>query len=176
MSTINFEPLATSNITLLFEWFMQPHVATWWAEPKDFALFDKKWLNRITTGYTEEHNPFNGYTILIDDTPIGYIQYYCVTAKDRIGYPPLPEHTVGLDLFIGATEYLGKKLSVPIITHFIETIIKHREPHTTMLIIDPAPNNQRAIHVYKKVGFKEIGTFKRTFGTVLLMYKTVPLI
>jgi aminoglycoside 6'-N-acetyltransferase len=174
MHPINFTLLKEKDCSILFEWFMQPHVATWWPEPKEYAAFKKKWLNRIITGYTENNNLFFGYYIMCNNIPIGYIQYYCVTQTERTEYPPLPKHTVGIDLYIGNTEYIGKKLSVPIITQFIEIIIKKQEPLTTVLIIDPAVTNQRAIHVYTKVGFKKIGVFKRTYGiTIMLLYKNI---
>jgi RimJ/RimL family protein N-acetyltransferase len=173
VNTITFNLLQNIDLPLLFTWFMQPYIATWWQEPTTQELFNQKWTTRIITQLTEENNPFNGYIIILNGLPIGYIQYYTVTAKDRIGYPSLPKHTVGLDLFIGDPAFLGKKLSTPIITIFINTIITIREPTTTLLIIDPAPTNQRAIHVYEKAGFKKLGIFKRPYGQVHLMFKHI---
>jgi aminoglycoside 6'-N-acetyltransferase len=171
--TITFNVLHNTNVPLLFTWFKQPYIATWWQEPTEYGAFNKKWSTRITTKLTEEKNSFHGYIMLVNNDPIGYIQYYHITDKDRIGYPPLPKNTVGIDLFIGNPAYLGKKLSVPIITAFISTIVIINAPHTTMLIIDPATTNQRAIHVYEKAGFKKIGIFKKPYGIVFLMFKAI---
>ena len=153
--------------------YTEPHVATWWPEPNKYTDFEDKWLKKITER-AEKQNSSHGYIIMINNISIGYIQYYLnykVTTKNCSHYPPLPKHTVGIDLFIGDRTYLGKKLSTPIITTFIETIIKNQKPETAVIIMDPAPTNQRAIHVYTKAGFKKIGLFQQSHGPVLLMYK-----
>ena len=68
---------------------------------------------------------------------------------------PFDEETITLDLFICDLNYLGKGLAVPMIKEFL----LQEFPKVKRVLIDPEKTNQRAIHVYQKVGFKVIGEF-----------------
>ena len=50
---------------------------------------------------------------------------------------------------------MGKGIAVPMIREFL---IDHF-PNVKRVLIDPEVTNQRATHVYQKVGFKIIGEF-----------------
>jgi aminoglycoside 6'-N-acetyltransferase len=165
----DFTPVNVTHIPLLFSWFQQPHVIQWWQEPQDLTRFTDKWQIKITGHAASKQDPAAGFCVSIDQTPIGYVQYHRVNENDRRGYPPLPDHTVGMDIFIGNPSYLGKGFAAPIITEFIEKVITIKEPKTTCIIIDPEPNNTRAVHVYKKAGFTPIGEYNRSSSRVLLM-------
>jgi ribosomal protein S18 acetylase RimI-like enzyme len=68
---------------------------------------------------------------------------------------PEGEDATTLDVFICNKDYLGKGLSVPLIRTFLLDHFSHKKK----VLIDPEATNHRAIHVYKKVGFKIIGEF-----------------
>lgn len=68
---------------------------------------------------------------------------------------PEGEDAITLDVFICHTNYLGKGLAVPMIREFLLGTFSH----VKRVLIDPEATNARAIHVYKKVGFKIIGEF-----------------
>jgi RimJ/RimL family protein N-acetyltransferase len=62
---------------------------------------------------------------------------------------------ITLDLFICDLNFIGKGLAVPMIRQFL----KDHFSHMRRVLIDPEKTNYRAIHVYKKAGFKIIGEF-----------------
>jgi aminoglycoside phosphotransferase (APT) family kinase protein/RimJ/RimL family protein N-acetyltransferase len=68
---------------------------------------------------------------------------------------PAEEEAITLDLFICDPHYLGKGLAVPMIRDFLLS----QFPRIKRVLIDPETTNTRAVHVYKKVGFKIIGEF-----------------
>ncbi len=62
---------------------------------------------------------------------------------------------ITLDMLIGDTEYLGKRLSHVLIQEFLLS----QFPHVAEVLIDPEATNLRAVHVYQKVGFRTLGEF-----------------
>lgn len=60
-----------------------------------------------------------------------------------------------LDMLIGEEDYLSKGLAVKIINEFLDRKFKDID----VVFIDPESTNTKAIHVYKKAGFKEIDSF-----------------
>lgn len=167
---IQFSSLEINNLPLLHQWFLQPHVAQWWQEPTEAEQFYAKWSDRITAGVSAYHTRWFGHIVQIDAVPVGYIQHFFLTPQKLHGYPLSLTQTIGLDFFIGEPAYLGKKLSVPILTHYFQAI-KQSNNHISTVLIDPAFTNNRAIHVYAKAGFKAFGQQTTSHGTVLLMYK-----
>ena len=62
---------------------------------------------------------------------------------------------ITLDIFICDPEYLGKGLASDVIRQFL---IGHFSD-ITEVFIDPEKTNERAVHVYQKVGFRIVGEF-----------------
>ena len=83
------------------------------------------------------------------EKPIGYIQY-CLTDKADNGWWGTHIEditgTVGIDIIIGETDYIGKGYGTTILKLFIEKIYK--ETSATKIITDPDPNNLAAIRFY----------------------------
>src|SRR3990172_9611036 len=98
----SFKPLSKDDLPILYQWFEQPHVIEWWPAPKKGEEFFEHFLKRIRSKDTV---PF---LVLLDDKTLGYIHYYSISSEMRRWLPPLPEHSVGIDQFIGESENLGK--------------------------------------------------------------------
>ena len=83
--------------------------------------------------------------ILVESTEkrersIGYFQYYAVSKT-----------IIGIDQYIGEADRINKGVGTAAIRLFLEMIITRQEPQ--QIIIDPHPENKRAIRCYEKVGF-----------------------
>ena len=91
------------------------------------------------------------------EKPIDYIQY-CLTDKADNGWWGTHIEditgTVGIDIIIGETDFIGKGYGSTILKLFIEKIYK--ETNATKIITDPDPNNLTAIRFYEKVGFRKV--------------------
>lgn len=165
---ISFQQISKNDIPLLYAWFKEPHVAQWWPVPDGDEFFEK-FLARIRSKDTV------AYLVLEDEIPFGYIQYYHLDATgEKAGkwLPPLPSNTVGIDQFIGDATYLHKGYGTRMIIAFIE-YLRVIKPTITTVIVDPEPENTVAIRCYQKVGFEEVGEFKRPHGHALLMRKDI---
>lgn len=160
-----FRNLEETDLNLLVHWMKLPHVAQWWGPESLMTDIDLKqkyldYLNLKTV------HPF---IITLGHQPIGYIQFYGATKADNNGWQE-PEGSYGVDLFIGETDLLGKGYGTLIVKNFIDFLFT--EHHATMIIIDPDPENIRAIRCYEKVGFTPIGLRETIEGIHLLMELT----
>jgi RimJ/RimL family protein N-acetyltransferase len=155
-----FRPVEQKDLDLIYQWFQQPHVRKWWPVPGSYKDFLHSFLEKL-----RKNN--KSYLVFLGTTPIGYIQYYQV---DRIEkwLPQLPEHTAGIDQFIGEPEYLHKGFGTLFIKQFIE-FLSMQDKNLSTIIVDPEQINRVAIACYKKVGFKEIGRFRAPWGPALVM-------
>ena len=151
MIDIRFKPLEFSDIPTIHQWFNKPHVQAFyslkpWTEAEVFEKLKP---------YILSDKPVNGFVVLMNQQPIGYVQYYKV--KD---YPwvnqnlseDIIEHGAGMDLFIGEEQFIGKGLGSDIISEFLDTIIW---PQFQYCLVDPDVNNRAAIRCYEKLKFEE---------------------
>ena len=160
-----FKKLTHNDWPLLLQWFKEPHVEKWWPTPEENELMEY-FLEKIRS-----KNTF-GFIVLLDEKPMGYIQYYHIDrSKVTSGslFPPLhDETTIGIDQFIGDPHYLHKGYGTLFIKQFFKEL-EILEPNITAIILDTDPENIAAIRCYEKVGFVPVCTYENPWGTSLFM-------
>ena len=132
-----FRPLTANDFPILLKWLSRNHVKQWWDDGDDT-------LEKVARHYgaADETARF----VLVEannesEKPIGYFQYYFAA-----------ENSIGIDQFIGEEDYLNRGVGTRAIKMFIELIKRKHAPQT--IILDPSPENKRAIRCYEKVGFR----------------------
>ena len=144
-SRFYFKPVNKNQQQLIYEWIAQDHIHEWLHGEglkntiEDLGHFINKGLSWATH--------WVAYDNMI---PFAYL----ITSE----VPRSAEHArnaITLDLFICSLDYMGKGLSVPMIHGFLI----NQFPLIDEVHIDPETRNTRAVHVYKKAGFKIIGEF-----------------
>lgn len=163
---ITFKPVTRQDIPLLFEWFLQPHVHQWWAVPEALQEFSGYILDKV------KNDKAYAFMVFLNDTPLGYIQYYNLNGtskKSEKWLPELPINTVGIDQIIGEKSMLGKGYGTLFIKEFITYLTAVIDPEITTVIADPDATNLGAIKCYEKVGFKNMGTYDAGWGLAALM-------
>lgn len=133
-----FKPVISTQFPLLMHWFQQSHINKW---------MHGKGLQNTIDGL---QNFFKGetktsYWIGYDNsTPFAFL----ITSY-------LNPEEITLDVFICDLNYLGKGLAIIMIKTFLMNyFVNVKKVH-----IDPETTNSRAIHVYKKLGFKIVDEF-----------------
>lgn len=171
-SMFTFRKVTADDLSLLYNWFQETHVKEWWPIPQKNEFLEK-FLERIRSKNTIP------YLVLLNNNPLGYIQYYHIDrAIEKAGSwlpKELPETTVGIDQFIGNPEFIGKGYGTRFIKEFISFLTTTLEPQVTTIIVDPEPENRAAIRCYEKVGFTTYGIFTRPYGEFQLMTLNVKL-
>jgi RimJ/RimL family protein N-acetyltransferase len=163
---ISFKPVTPDDIPLLFAWFLQPHVHQWWAVPETLAEFSEYILEKVKT------DKAYAFMVLLNDVPLGYIQYYNVKNRPKTAeswLPTLPKNTVGIDQIIGEKNMLGKGYGTLFIKEFITYLSTTAQPSVTTVIADPDAANIGAVKCYEKIGFKNMGTYDAGWGQAALM-------
>lgn len=159
---INFQPLKKEHFSLLLKWLQTPHVKEWW--DKDIIwtleLIEEKY-GAYTEGYKLEQGlrkEIHAYIIILNDTAVGYIQFYNAydfPREEGLTLKELPKSLAAIDIFIGDKAYIGKGLSALIMDQFLKDYV---DPNYDACFVDPDSRNIAAIRAYEKVGFQHINT------------------
>ena len=162
---IGFRPVTAADYSLLRAWLDAPHVREWWGEPEQELGFIRDMV--------EGRDTTRPYLIALDGKPVGYIQVWYIGhhqnetwIKDHPWLAELPAETVGVDLSIGVAELLSRGIGSAALSAFVAVL--RSEGHET-IIIDPDPENKRAVRAYMKAGFRPVPELVGRTGDVLIM-------
>jgi len=159
MKSIHFKPLTENDLLLMFNWFQKPHIHQWYARGKSYTLnmIKEKYLPRILNPKSTPN-----FIVYADNTPIGYIQLYCVKDSLPDGVKDYmhslfdnfkSNEIAGVDLFIADEHYLKKGYATLALTNFIK---EHVQGKFILLVTDPLKINKNAIQFFKRNGFKKL--------------------
>jgi aminoglycoside 6'-N-acetyltransferase len=150
---LRFRPLAADDFPLLLKWLSKEHVKQWWDDDDDT-------LEKVARNYDEPEASLERFILIGTnesvEKPIGYFQYYLN-----------PDGSIGIDQFIGEEECINRGVGTKAILMFVEMIISERKPNS--IILDPSPENKRAIRCYEKAGFKHFETRAGEEGLAYMM-------
>ena len=153
-----FRPMSAGDLPLVKDWLARPHVAEWWGDPDEqFGL---------VSGDMNEP-AMDQYIVSLNHAPLGYLQCYRLTDWNT-GFGPQPEGTRGIDQMIGVPEMVGQGHGSGFIRTFIERLLANSTPR---VVVDPDPENARAIRAYEKAGFAKDKLVDTPDGIALLMVR-----
>lgn len=133
-------PVGEDDVERLRAILLEPSVARWWG-PTEPATVAEEWLAVDKDGGV--------FVIERDGIVVGSIQYSEETDTDY--------RHAGIDLFL-ATAAQGQGIGPDAIRSIARYLIDVRGHHR--LTIDPSAANERAIHVYSKLGFRPVGRMR----------------
>ncbi len=135
---VSLEAVGPEHAEPLKEMRASPEVVRWW-EPAG-------------EGWPLTPEPqVEGLVILVDGEPAGYVQF---TEEPD----PMAKHA-DVDIFLGPAyqdQGLGTDALRTIVRHLLEERGHHR------ITLGTSVENARAIHCYKKVGFRTVGTLRKS--------------
>ncbi len=140
----------------MVRWLREPEVARWYwdSNRKTEEELTAKWEQRTTKG----DGVTDRYVIVVNGQDIGEIQVGDVSdypeAAAQINIP----NSASVDLLIGEPDWRNRGIGTAVIRSFIREYVFTR-PGIETCIIDPEPENLRAIRSYEKVGFRYVRTF-----------------
>lgn len=138
MDNFSFVHAKVSQRALLHQWLELKHIKEWL-----HGIGLQNILKGLERFFQDESS--TAYWIAYDkNIPFAFL----ITS-------PEGEDAITLDLFICDVSYLGKGIAVPMIKEFLISQFSW----VRRVLIDPEAANTKAIHVYKKVGFKFIREF-----------------
>lgn len=158
MTSYVFRAVEADDLKLLADWLGKPHLAEWWGGDVEASL----------AGIREAIDSIDTEPLIVelDGRPIAYLQSYDPHLEDDHPYQDQPFGTLGLDISIGPPELLGKGHGSAILRQFAGMLFEEGCPR---LVIDPHPDNLRAIRAYEKAGFRACDRRDTPFGPALMM-------
>ena len=164
----DIRPMTVTDLPLMRRWLEQPHVREWWGEPETELGYIRDMIEgRDTT------RPF---IFSVNGEPAGYIQHWFIGhhqnetwIADHPWLAELPSEAIGVDLTIGEADLLSRGVGSGVLRLFTERLVA--EGYRT-IIIDPNPENGRAVRAYEKAGYRAIPRLAgRTGDTLLMQYE-----
>ncbi len=157
---IAFRPLQPSDDGLLRQWLAAPHVTAWWpnaeAEVRDA-------LSHVAGGGTQ------AYIIQGNGHDVGYIHAY--DALEDSYFADRAPGTVGMDLYLGYADLVGRGLGRRVIADFATRLLAAGAP---AVVADPDPKNLPAVAAYRQAGFSLYRVHRSAeHGHLILMSKTL---
>jgi aminoglycoside 6'-N-acetyltransferase len=137
-------------------------LAKWLSDPRVLEFYEGRDHPLTPQQATETFNPTRMNAegeipclILVDDRPVGYIQYYQVPDEQRFAYD-LPAQGIifGLDLFIGEPELWGHGVGKQTVNLMLDYLFSRQ--NASQVVLDPHASNLRAIRCYEACGFQKI--------------------
>lgn len=150
-----FQKATLNDLALLRGWQANPHVSVWW---DDDEPFDEDDIN---------DDRLERWVVSTVGHPFAFMQDYTVHGWEDHHFFELPKGSRGIDQYIGDPTMIGKGHGTAFIGARIQALFDQGAP---VIATDPHPNNERAIAVYKKLGFRTSGPIQETeWGLILPM-------
>jgi RimJ/RimL family protein N-acetyltransferase len=165
---IAFRPVRREDLPMLADWLERPHWREWWGDPETELGY--------IADMVEGRDSTRPYIFLREDAPLGYIQLWFVgphQTPEWAGENPwlmeLPADAVGVDLSIADAADLSRGLGSTALRAFANEL---RRRGFETIVIDPDPDNARAVRAYRKAGFTPVPQLEgRTQGVLIMQYE-----
>ncbi|MFI5411274.1 GNAT family N-acetyltransferase [Kaistia sp. UC242_56] len=151
----SFRKATIYDLPLLAAWQSNPHVRAWWGSGEPYSAADladprvARWI------------------VSTRGRPFAFMQDYTVHGWEDHHFFKLPNGSRGIDQFIGEPKMMGLGHGSAFIGARMRALFDFGVP---VIATDPHPANERAIAVYKKLGFEPIGSPQETrWGLILPM-------
>lgn len=136
---------------------MRPHVRRWFNDVATEAYPDDPLAERRSAIRGED--PTDHFVIQLDGRPIGDIQSYRIDSDpEYAAMVALDRPAIGIDLFIGEPELIGRGHGPALIRAFLRDIA-FPAYGVELCVIGPARSNVAAIRAYEKAGFRFLKTY-----------------
>jgi aminoglycoside 6'-N-acetyltransferase len=155
--TFGFRPLREEDLDLVRAWLLRPHVRQWYDDVPAVSYPDHT-ISEYETAIRGE-DPTDLYVIMFDGRPIGVLQSYRI--DDHLEYAAqvaLGRPAIGIDLFIGEPELIGRGHGPALIQAFLRDVAFPRYG-VDLCVIGPTASNAAAIRAYEKAGFRFLKTY-----------------
>lgn len=151
----HFRKVGADDLPLLRMWQSHRHVIRWWGQDSAYDADDL--ADPRVARWIVSHN----------GAPFAFMQDYAVHGWTDHHFAALPKGARGIDQYIGDPVMIGQGHGTAFIRQRMQALFAGGTP---VIATDPHPENERAIAVYKKLGFRVCGPAQETrWGLILPM-------
>jgi RimJ/RimL family protein N-acetyltransferase len=152
---IGFRRLTETDLSLMECWLAADHIVPWWGPAPTSLQVAAHYLP-----YIRHEHPTDSYLIMVDGTPVGYIQTFRIADWPTYWPPGKPyasePEAAGMDLLIGDDKLTGRGLGTQVIQEFVREIV-FTWSDVPACYADPAADNLASLGAFRKAGFADIG-------------------
>src|SRR5437016_5683160 len=141
-----FEALREDRLLLIRRWLLEPHVKRWWDDGVKTPYPDAEIADYREA--IEGRDPTYRYVALIDGRPAGLLQHYQI-ADEYADALDLGEDAIGVDMFIGEAELVGRGHGPAMLRQFLSDLAFPFHG-IDVCVIGPSVTNVSAIRAYEK--------------------------
>lgn len=149
--------LEEDDLPLIWQWLQEPHVQAWWVDPQVQYDLIKGDMGDPTIDL---------HLVSLNETPFAYVQDYCVQDWMQPHLEDRPKGTRAMDTFVGDPAFLGQGHRAKFLRQHALSLLSKGAPQ---IVIDPDPENHRAIAAYTRAGFTRVDVRESDDGPALLM-------
>jgi len=153
-----------ADLPMIAEWLSTPHSQAWWGDRDEQLALITEDLDQPL---------MDQQLALLAVRPFGYLQSYPVHAWPD-GAPHLTEFplgTVAVDCFIGPVDLLGQGHGAAMLRLYATQLLANGAPD---VVIDPDPDNERAVRAYRRAGFRDVAHRPDADGDMTLVMRFEP--
>lgn len=163
MTVISFEKANKNHLATIHQWLKESHVIEFWDNSEAHKADIQHFIDGRQTNSSYFDGAFTYWVGSINKTPACLILTSYITdwVKNKLS---TTGKTITLDFMIGNTSFLGKGLASYAINEFTSFFQTNVDTSVDTYFVDPATTNNRAIHVYKKAGFRIRGEYTIEHG------------
>jgi RimJ/RimL family protein N-acetyltransferase len=152
-----FRPVTRADLARLSTWLAEPHIQAWWGPVEEEIAGISEAIDSVET---------RPMMVELAGEPIAYAQSYDPHLEESHPYQDQPKGTLGIDLSIGPPELLGRGHGSAIARALAVLLFSEG---ATRIVIDPHPDNSRAIRAYEKAGFRFLDRRTTIYGPAHFM-------
>lgn len=158
----SFPRLTRADYPLLRGWLAQPHVRGWWGDPEEeIALIEED----------IEDGPTDMRLVALAGHPFAYVQDYPAHHWNMPHYAAFPPGTRGMDTLLGDPAFLGQGHAARYLRQRCAELVAEG---AAAVVIDPSPDNERAVRAYRRAGFVPRGIVPCEDGDPVLVMEFAP--
>lgn len=163
-----FRRLVDEDLPRLHGWLNDPAVVRWWEGD------DVSW-DGVVQDYSEAtRGPEGHHLALLDDRPVGWIQWWADDDRDEwvaLGADP---SVVGIDYLLGEAADRGRGVGSAMVRAFVDDVVVPAHPGCRQVGADPAVANAASWGALAKAGFRPLADLPGPEGLHRLMVLDLP--
>ena len=146
-----------ADLPMMADWLATPHLRQWWGDPADQLALVTEDLD----------NPLMDQQIgLHGSRAFAYLQSYPCHAWGAPQFHDRPQGSHSVDICTGPPDMLGQGHGAAILRRYANTLLASG---ATDIVIDPDPDNERAVRCYRRAGFRDVAVRTGEDGTAVLV-------
>ena len=143
MAEYSFKKMTRDDLPMFRAWLEEDHIDGWWGDSATEARLVEEDMDREVVDMRLACH---------EGTPFAYIQDYNAHAFGAPQYADQPKDARAIDTFLGDPAFLGRGHG----SGYIASRVAQLRTSYPVVVVDPDPENKRAIAAYSRAGFRSL--------------------